>query len=558
MLARLTRALVTASYLRPRQALFFFLRRTFGYSRVHAADRVACRALAQSPVFPPQSPAPVTPFGFEFLNQPMQFAGGAVDWCPADASRLWRYHLHYFDYLHQGERSPGEKAELIDDWIARNPQGTEPGWEPYTASLRIANWVRYFMQAPPGQVKEAWRQSLFVQCRWLRANLEYHILANHYFENLRALMFGGAYFAGAEAGRWLRFAGPRLLAQLREQTLADGGHYERSPQYHCRMLLNYLDLYALAGSGAPRFDPPLVEALRGAAQAGLDFLADILLPDGQYPLFNDSAYGQSPQPAELFGYAGQLGFVCPVGVGYRVIARPQSGIFGYRAGRDGLLITCGDIGPTYQPGHAHCDLLSYELMLDGRRLVVDAGVCEYAPGALRRYARATASHNTCTVDDDEQSEVWGEFRIARRADKQQASIVEGDGQLAFQGAYRGFHAVRGLATHRRRVEISPFALSGRPRRIAVHDSFEGAGEHRVKSFVHFHPDVELVDQGDGRILLSAGGQLLATLFIGEGSHYSVEPGLYFPEFGLKMTNRVLVIARAGRFPLSLSYRFETA
>ena len=34
----------------------------------------------------------------------------------------------------------------------------------------------------------------------------------------------------------------------------------------------------------------------------------------------------------------------------------------------------GDIGPDYQPGHAHGDMLSFELSLNGHRVIVDSGV----------------------------------------------------------------------------------------------------------------------------------------------------------------------------------------
>ena len=35
------------------------------------------------------------------------------------------------------------------------------------------------------------------------------------------------------------------------------------------------------------------------------------------------------------------------------------------------------IGPNYQPGHAHADVLSFELSLFGQRLLVNIGTSEY-------------------------------------------------------------------------------------------------------------------------------------------------------------------------------------
>ena len=42
--------------------------------------------------------------------------------------------------------------------------------------------------------------------------------------------------------------------------------------------------------------------LEHAASLGLQFLEDILYSDGNIPLFNDSAFGIAPRPADLLAY----------------------------------------------------------------------------------------------------------------------------------------------------------------------------------------------------------------------------------------------------------------
>ncbi len=97
---------------------------------------------------------------------------------------------------------------------------------------------------------------------------------------------------------------------------------------------------------------------------------------------------------------------------------------------DMMVIDCGAIGPDYQPGHAHCDTLSYELAIDGRRVIVDSGVHDYEPTQHRAYARSTPAHNTVVIDGQEQSEMWGVFRVARRARPLPAYVrQETDGRL---------------------------------------------------------------------------------------------------------------------------------
>ena len=65
--------------------------------------------------------------GFAFLNNRLPFAGNDR-WLPAGASDLWRYQLHYFQYLQQLE--PREAMARIGDWLALNPPGCAVAWDP--------------------------------------------------------------------------------------------------------------------------------------------------------------------------------------------------------------------------------------------------------------------------------------------------------------------------------------------------------------------------------------------------------------------------------------------
>ena len=73
---------------------------------------------------------------FCFLNQEKTFPDSGIDWASKDMPKLWRYNLHYFDYLFDADRSQDAKIHLISDWIAKNPPGIGDAWEPYTLSLR--------------------------------------------------------------------------------------------------------------------------------------------------------------------------------------------------------------------------------------------------------------------------------------------------------------------------------------------------------------------------------------------------------------------------------------
>ena len=97
---------------------------------------------------------------------------------------------------------------LLDRWIAENPPGSRPGWDPYPTSLRLVNWIK---RAWMGGVMDATRtHSLAEQSRWLARRLEWHLLGNHLWANAKAMVFAGTYFDGDEARTWRRI-GLRLV-----------------------------------------------------------------------------------------------------------------------------------------------------------------------------------------------------------------------------------------------------------------------------------------------------------------------------------------------------------
>jgi uncharacterized heparinase superfamily protein len=559
-LARVRRIAETLRYLRPMQVFYYVWRRGFGARRIEpwrgpVRARVVEPRIHADPGLAAATDAPAAEFRFAFLNHELSFPRARMDWNPAAATRLWRYNLHYFDFLTEGDRPLAEKGALIDDWIAHNPQGSAPAWEPYTASLRIVNWCKFFSSLPPADIASHWLRALYDQARWLEKNLELHILANHYFENVKALLFAGSFFDDENSARWLKKFQPELIAQLKEQLLPDGGHYERSPQYHCLVLVGLLDLFELAQQRPSIFSSQTLAALEHAIQAMLAVAQTLQTPDDDIPLFNDSASSAGMRPSTIIGRASCLGFPTGEISGHNALLLnlPDTGLYGWKAAADYFLVDCGAIGPDYQPGHTHCDLLSYVLMLDGHWLVVDSGVFEYEPGAMRHYVRSTAAHNTVTVDAQEQSEVWGEFRVGRRARVLHAGIEHAADSIAFSGTFEGFPALGGHITHRRNLDLQ--IEEDKVRYISVMDSISGSSSRSLKSYIHLHPAIHVELRGRVAILNRSGAPI-ARVVCEVGQTIGLEEGWYCPEHGLKERNGVLVLACTGPLPATLSYRLE--
>jgi uncharacterized heparinase superfamily protein len=141
-----------------------------------------------------------------------------------------------------------------------------------------------------------------------------------------------------------------------------------------------------------------------------------------------------------------------------------------------MVVDVGNIGPDYIPGHSHSDTFSFVLYIDGKPFIVDTGTSTYETCERRLIERSTASHNTVQVDSQEQSEVWGSFRVARRAYVQ--GIVETENTVA--ASHTGYERIG--AYHRREFSFDH-------RRIVITDTVESQGPHECRACIHFHPDV---------------------------------------------------------------------
>ena len=378
---------------------------------------------------------------FEFLNT----KGNPNGWNDPCFEKLWLYNLHYFDYLVNDKTKVEVEGEQWRDsivlrWIKENPKGWGNGWEPYPISLRVVNWIKYFMRCGRSPHPTE-RESLETQMGWLYPRLEYHLLANHLLANAKALVFAGK-FLGNE--KWYKKGTAIYKKELPEQTCADGVNFERSPMYHSIILEDVLDCFELT-------QEPIFREYASKMLGALEFLCG---PDGRISKFNDSTEGIAKSPEYLLAFAKRLG-VEPTRFKLDHPAVDLSGFIRQEAGPWTLLAKCGDIGPSYQPGHAHADTFTFELWKDGRKLIGDTGCSTYVPGPVRSYERSTAAHNTVVIDGQNSSEVWAAHRVGRRFD---------------------------FGKHRRRFELTAEGLKGV-------DEIFGRGEHDVQVRFHLPPGV---------------------------------------------------------------------
>ncbi len=482
---------------------------------------------------------------FTFLNRTKEF-GSRVNWRNPEHTYLWDFNLHYFEYLDEllsldKRCSKDTIKELLGAWIDNNPCPAWPAWHPYPLSLRTTNWVKLLANHPEFAGREELR-SLYSQFLFLEWNLEKHLLANHLLENSRALLFGGLFFQGSDAKRWLKTAKSIMQRELREQILEGGGHFERSPMYHCLALEGLLDVYAyLSSTGGD------TGWLYGPLEKMCSWLEDIRCPDGRFPLFNDAAMGISSYPEEILDHAGKILGRKPRSQFDR--ARDCDQLFILEENPVFCAVDGAPIGPDYNPGHAHSDNFTYELYVRGKPLVIDGGTFSYDNDSQRFAFRSTAAHNTVIINGLEQSEVWAGFRVGRRSNPEQAKAEDSGQLLFFQGRYRNQVKPSQGIVHERIIVIKP------PEWMLVWDTIQARGDIEACSFCRFAPGWMVHEEKNLCLLRHDSGDQVVLYPLLTDSYF-LRDSVYAPEFGRKIPVQQLLFAASGSLYLETGYFFH--
>jgi hypothetical protein len=346
-------------------------------------------------------------------------------------------------------------------------------------------------------------------------------------------------------------AAAQLCVQLREQFLDDGGHFQRSPGYHADCVGDLLDIANLQRHAADLLPTSLSGLVAQRLPAAIDWLVTMTMPNGKLPPFNDSPANGVVAVDALLAYAARLGIVAtiPAWRDGRLASLTASGYFVAGNERDRMVIDCGEGGPAHLLDHAHCDVLSYELALGGRRVIIDAGTYEHAAGPRRRYSRSTAAHNTVAVDGEEQLEFYRVYEVAWRARPIAPALrATGNGGWQFTGAHDGYCGLPEKVVHHRRIDYDGL------RTWSIHDELRGAGTHRAESFIHLHPELRATP-GDGIVeIADASGTPLAVIEIPGRLDVRIERRECFPRPGEAADGDVIILTHQGATPLEFGYR----
>lgn len=478
----------------------------------------------------------------------------------ADLIYSWELNRHQFFvslgmayFLTGDEKYVQAFTSQIQSWIDANPLQHGLNWyEAMQVSIRLIAWItafQFFRNSPEfqGNVEKQFLKSLWQQADFLSEHLqtgEKDIPNNHLIGELAGLILVGSVFPEfRESEQWRKIGLKQLVAQVNLQTFEDGVNKEQATGYH-RFVAEFLILVITrARQGAL----PAVPELEQVLERMLDYLLFCLTPAETPALWGDSDNGQvlglgknrnfldfrpllstgaalyqrsdwkyiaGSFDEESFLLLGEDGYqkwenLTPRVPGQTSRGFSQSGVYILRDSwlpdSDLAFFRCGSFGwgGESQCSHAHADLLSLMLWINGRPLLVDTGTFTYT-GVDRDDFRLTAAHNTVMVDGIEQATPmrnfgWLNIPEARCSDWSGKEVT---GSLTCPGGVIFTRTVR----HPAAAEWD------------ILDYFSPSNDiHRFNWFYHFAPGLSAkLEQGANRVYIEVGGKPLASFLLPEG------------------------------------------
>ena len=399
----------------------------------------------------------------------------------------------------KGEYAQEAICQILD-WISTNPPQFGVNWFcTMDVAIRAANWIFWYPSLEPWIDQQPWKQelyaifvnSLYDHLRFIPRNLERHrsFTSNHYLADIAGLLVLaiGTQSLFSDSTYIRNFCIAELQKEMLRQTYPDGTDFEASTCYHRLALELFFYATFLSVITHKEFTGKnhrqVAENIFGKTYTDrlykmFDAVYYLIKPDGTFPQIGDNDSGQffklypravldmryllsiggiffqesrwkiqeffsSPDDlAEaniLFGPAGQeiwdnLSWSKLSDIPSH--AFPDSGWYVMRSGNHYALISCGPIGQNGVGGHAHNDKLSFELVLNGKDIIVDPGTCVYEPShEWRNRFRSVRSHNTVVGGDKEQDEFVEKdiFRLKQRTQVQCTNFVTSDETDSFTG-----------------------------------------------------------------------------------------------------------------------------
>jgi hypothetical protein len=490
---------------------------------------------------------------FAFFNS-LQVFDKEIDWEPAQ-SACWRAELHAFDFaldlactyrISREQVYARHLRYLMAHWIACNPPETGTGWQVEILARRVRNWM-----LAADLARNDWQQdtefatvvskSLALQVAFLASQVDSLTSLRAKLHASRAFLCAGIFFSGNKAQE-LSGLGRGILLKALELSHENSWPIDRLAT--AQALMDWC-LHSDARDESSLLGTKLREALLA--------LEDILAPDGSLPLLGPAARTAQDELEDLAALAavkldsqkwksqaGKFGILPYLYLGEaenrHFIAIPEdqwipqdsvgSGGQALRlvgSGKSGAVLSA-----RFPTREEHQDFSSYELSINGLRVVVDSG--GFSPEEKTYFPTARA-HNLLFINGHQPTwqNVAASTQVDFRTDNNGGRLRLSDPGFSFMGIQ-----------HERvwfRLQDDAWLIL---------DRLVGHAADRCNNLVRFYPTFELAEAGD-RFVAKSRAASFSVIPVGltkpQGSITRGDdgqfPGWYSPEYGVKFAANVL-------------------
>ena len=508
---------------------------------------------------------------------------------PADLIVYWELNRHHFfitlgiaHLLTSDRRYVDTFCGLVESWIEKNPLQHGMNWYyPLEVSIRLLAWTAAFQlfRASPvftercgaAFIKSLWQQADFLSGHLQIMRTKKDVPNNHLIAELAGLFIVASSFPEFDAAQtWretaLRFIGQQAGGQIHP----DGMHKEQAIGYH-RFVL---ELLLLVFARCKRDALPQERDLAPTLEKMFEYLLFSITPAGTVPTWGDSDYGKAlglglekdfwdvrpllSTGAVLFNradmkFAAQhldpetLWILGPNACNTwdAIHARapmtasrhfPHGGMYiirdSWSPDTDVAYFRCGSfgLGGAGYCAHAHCDLLSLVLWVNGEPLLVDSGTYMYS-GEWRGHFRLTHSHNTIMADGVQQGDPKRFFGWTRVTGAKCDSWDE--------------NAVSGRMNPSNGVELSRGISHPRPRVWELTDKArcKEKGAHHLEWFFHFAPGLD-VEPGESGCAIIKNSNVIGMISL-PGVRLEKKSAWFSYDYGVKIPNAQIHAAWEG-------------
>ncbi|MHB1126556.1 MAG: alginate lyase family protein [Bacillota bacterium] len=413
-----------------------------------------------------------------------------------DCKLVWEINRfpHFFSfmraYLLTGDpRWVRAFADQLTSWEEANPFNAGINWNSgQEVAIRVMVWVFGLFaileeKAFEDQDFQRLMRMLYLHGRHLAANINFARLAvpnNHLIGEALGLYLLGSYFPWMKgAAQWKKIGRELLEGECLIQFYADGGYCQSSHNYHRLALHYYIWAVRTAECLGEPFPPQIYNTLAKSAEYLATFMNwnDGRLPnwganDGALlcpwtscdyadfrPVLNSLHYLTTGKKAfktglwdeELLWLWGTEALSAKIEPfpPPKMASFPVSGLYLYRDGPgDFLSFRCGSLRDRF----GQADQLHIDLWWSGLNVAQDGGSYLYnEEHSFHRYFMGTRSHNTVTVDAEDQMILHRRFRWLNPVKAGNVEFITNDRFSVLAGEHYGYNRLPGKVLHRRKM-----------------------------------------------------------------------------------------------------------